>query len=480
MTSLLRFFGYTRSIPLHDHTDSRRSLRSIAHQKSGDPLGDPAFVTHVDRVTDADERARKTERIFAARRAWSGAAALLALFLASPASPAETTRQLSAGQPWSEVYLPSLPQVSPDSQRVVYAHDAATNGAHELWSVGMFAGAPIRLSNALASGQSVKFQIAPDSQRVVYQTDQTTRGIPDLYSAPIAGGASVKLSMDLAALPGQVRDFLASPDSQRAYYAADGAVNNLIELWRVDLAGGPSTRLNAPISGNYDVFEYAVSPADRIVYRVGRATVGGHELWTVPGDGRASQARRISLPLVAGGGVRSRFALTPDGQRAVYSADALDNGRFDLWSVPIVGGTSTRLDRDDGRSVKSDFIVDAHGVTYNYGPTEHYRAPVTGGASLPVPPPIPPAVRSPDGQWIVYSVGSALWSSGPSGRHHRVSCRDQVTIPTFLAQPAYSITPDSRSVVFIASGNVWASPLTGAVCLLFRDGFETGNAEAWS
>lgn len=397
--------------------------------------------------------------------------------LAAVAFSSTVTTQVSHGLPTSTVYLQSLPQST--STRVVYVQDATTLGAHELWSVDMCADVPIRLSNAIASGQSVKFQITPDGQRVVYLTDQTTRGIPDLYSAQITGGASVKLSMDLAALPGQVRDFLISPGSQRAYYAADGAVNNLIELWRVDLAGGPSTRLNAAISGNYDVFEYHTSPQDRLVYRVGRATVGGHELWTVPGDGRGSQARRISRPLVAGGGVRSQFAISPDGQHVVYSADALDNGRFDLWSVPSAGGTSVRLDRDDGRSVKSDFTIDTHGVTYNYGPTEHYRVSVTGGASLPVPPPMPAAVSSTDGQWIVYPVGTALWGSGPSGLHRRVSCIGQAVTTTFLAKPAYSITPDSTRVVYIAEGDVWTSPLTGAVCLIFRDGFEGGSVGEW-
>lgn len=71
----LRLFGFERPIPLHDHTDSRRTLRAIEHQKSGDPLGDPTFDSYVDRVTDADERARKVERILGLRRGLAGGAA---------------------------------------------------------------------------------------------------------------------------------------------------------------------------------------------------------------------------------------------------------------------------------------------------------------------------------------------------------------------------------------------------------------------
>ncbi len=102
----------------------------------------------------------------------------------------------------------------------------SSNGANELWSVRIAGGTPVRLSDILVSGQSVKFAISPDSDRVVYLVDQDTPGIPELFSVPIAGGSSTKLNMELAGLPGQVRDFLISPTSERVYYAADGAVNN--------------------------------------------------------------------------------------------------------------------------------------------------------------------------------------------------------------------------------------------------------------
>src|SRR5262249_25427207 len=56
-------------------------------------------------------------------------------------------------------------------------------------------------------------------------------------------------------------------------------------------------------------------------------------------------------PLVAGGDVdiRSaggRFWITPDGARVVYRADALVDGRHELWSSPIAGGATVRLSQD--------------------------------------------------------------------------------------------------------------------------------------
>ena len=180
-------------------------------------------------------------------------AVLVALALGAVAAPGTASEvsstQLSDGHTFSEIWFASTPpQVSPDGQYAVYVQDAVTNGAHELWSVPLAGGNPVRLSDVLLAGQSVKFAISPDSNYVVYVTDQDVVGVPELYSVAITGGSRTKLNMNFYALPGQVVDFLISPTSQRVYYTADGEVNNVIELWRVDIDGGTSTRLNAEIT----------------------------------------------------------------------------------------------------------------------------------------------------------------------------------------------------------------------------------------
>lgn len=415
---------------------------------------------------------------------WAGIVLVAQMYLMGScrAQASEVTRQLSAGKSFSAIYLPSLPKISPDGKRVVYAQDAATNGANELWSVELEGGAPVRLSKAMIAGQSVSFALSNDSAHVIYLTDQDTLGTPELYSAPIAGGPGTKISRTLVAA-GHVLDFHLAPASGQAYYRADAVTNNTVELWRVGVSGGPSTRVNRTLpNSNYDVFEYAAASAtadtiERVVYRSGRSDVGGYKLYSNLATGSPAQAIEISRDLVTGGAVGD-FRISPDGARVIYLADALDNGRMDLWSVPVTGGISTRLDRDNGRSVKAGFAVGELGVTYSYGPLEHYRVPVIGGASIQVPPPPKPPVTSPDGIWTVYPNTTELWSSR-IGALRRVSCPGQVVTSTFLTQPTYTITPDSRTVVYIAGGELWASPITGAVCLIFRDGFENGNAGAW-
>ncbi len=325
---------------------------------------------------------------------------LTALVLAATAAPASASEaastQLSDGHTFSEVYFSSTPpQISPDGDYAVYVQDAVTNGAHELWSVALAGGDPVRLSDVLISGQSVKFAISPDSNYVVYLVDQDVVGVPELYSVPIAGGARTKLNMDFYALPGQVRDFVISPTSNRVYYAADGEVNNVIELWRVDIDGGASTRLNAEITSSYDIFEYAVGVttggSERVVYRVGRTVQGEHELWSVPGTGSSASAGKISRSTVTGGGVDPYFQISPNGTRVVYSADATDNGSFNLYSVAITGGSSTQLNGALGGAagVEPDFVIspDSTKVAYRSDELtdnvlELYSVPITGGTPI--------------------------------------------------------------------------------------------------
>ena len=426
-------------------------------------------------MSDNEPMTRLDRVILILAVAWAVA---ILLFLAAVAFATDTTRQLSHSQPFSEIYLASsFPQAT--STHAVYVQDAVTNGAHELWSVALAGGVPVRLSNALAPNQSVEFQISADGQRVVYRTDQTTRGVPELYSVPIGGGTITKLNKDLAPANGRVRDFIISPASQRVYYAADADLFTVLELWSVPIGGGPSTQINKAFAVDYDVFEnYQASAADQVVYRVGRTVQGGHELWMVPGGGHGSQARRISIsPMVTGGGVDSDFQIV--GDRVVYRADALDNGREDLFSVPVAGGVSTRIDRQDGRSVRK-FTIDGDSVVYSYTNSEWYRVPILGGVSVAVAPPVAPPVVSPDGRYRVYEVGSSLWAENlQTGLHRRVSCVGQTVQASWLGRPTYSVTPDSETVIYVA-GELWASPVSGAVCLIWKDGFESGNSAGWS
>ena len=174
--------------------------------------------------------------------------------------------------------------ISPDSQRVVYRADQVTDNVFELYSVPLAGGAVTQLNGPLVAGGSViktSPDISPDSQRVVYGADQDTDAVFELYSVPLAGGAVTKLNGPLVA-DGNAFIYDISPDSQRVVYRADQETDEEVELYSVPLAGGAVTKLNGPLVADGDVVSFRIGPASgRVVYVADELTDGVFELFSV-------------------------------------------------------------------------------------------------------------------------------------------------------------------------------------------------------
>lgn len=288
-------------------------------------------------------------------------------------------------------------------------------------------------------------KVSADSQYVVYIMDNDTQGKPELYSVPIDGGVETKINKPLPT--GFVRDFKVSPISGTVVYAASrNAVSfDVFELFKVPVGGGTSVKMNKTLpNDSYDVFEYDVvfdGTTERVVYRTGSSSSGHHKLYSVPLNGTGSQSVEISIhPMVTGGGVKEGWVVLDSGNIVVYEADAYDNGTFEWWMVTIVGGVSV---------LSSEPIV-VHGP-----------------------------VISPDNVWIVYDRGTMLYSRGTALPERAISCNSHSVYPGIIGGRTYSISNDSRKVVYVASDNVWVTPISGAVCEVFSDGFETGDLRRW-
>ncbi|MGB5547798.1 MAG: LpqB family beta-propeller domain-containing protein [Polyangiales bacterium] len=92
--------------------------------------------------------------------------------------------------------------------------------------------------------------------------------------------------------------------------------------------------------------------AEQVVYRV--ENVG---LFVVPSDG-STPAQRVSQPLIAGGAVLSDFAISPDGTRVVYQADADTDDVVELYAVNPDGTDFQKLNAPlPVGQVVSDFVV---------------------------------------------------------------------------------------------------------------------------
>ena len=228
-------------------------------------------------------------------------------------------------------------QISPDGATVVYLADQDTDEVDELYSVPVGGDTPVKLSSALPAGVNISnYEISPDGATVVYLADQDTAGVDELYSVPIGGGTPIMLNSSLAE-GGNVSDYQICPDGSTVVYRADQDTDEVDELYSVPIGGGPSIKLNGDLSeGEFfgqlargcDRSNFQFSPDGSIVvYRADQDTLLVDELYSVPIGGGPSIKLNDALP--PDGDVLSNFRISPDGSAVVYVADRDTNNLFE-------------------------------------------------------------------------------------------------------------------------------------------------------
>jgi hypothetical protein len=274
--------------------------------------------------------------------------------------------------------------VSPNGQYVVYIAISEIY-AYELFSVPLAGGVPTRLTPIAPEGTRIdRFSISADSSRVVYVSNQDTLSKYEVFSIPIAGPATAGVKISKEAVPGSsVNYLLISPDGSRVVYSADE------DTFNVD------------------------------------------ELYSTPMTGPGSAAVKLNSSLPPEGDVKGQIVITPDSSRVIYMADQLVNDVLMLFSVPIAGGTPTRL--NGANVVGGDADVDPEET---YFPTVHL---------------------SPDGSRVVYRADEVteftynLYSvpvAGPNGAAVLIGDPNRST-------REFEISPDSSKVVYISeSGDI--------------------------
>ena len=421
-----------------------------------------------------------------------------ALLLGAAAGPvgAASTRISDPDVPsFSDVSVTVSSQISPDGQYAVYAQDAATDGAFELWSVRLDnTTPPQRLTGPLTAGQAPSFEISSGSPaRVVYRVDQETPGKLELYSVLIAGGARTKLNPNMASNR-DVYSFRLSPTGDRVFFTSDLEIYERGQLYSVPIAGGTAVRLNADLVFDFDIGNYQVSPdGGTVVYTDFRNASGERELWSVPALGPMESAVKINRSL-NGGAVEDYYKISDDSDTVVYSANATASQRSDLYSVPIHGGTSTLLNTGSvsSHSVEPTFLISSDDlnprVVFRSAPLSSavyqlYSVPLGGGAvnrlngSLGSGEAVATGFDiSPDGNWVVYRSDEGtdniydLYSAPITGgtpirlNEELEAYADVLGSPSF---PDFQISPDSQRVVFLADQSIdtvndlWSAPITG-------------------
>jgi Tol biopolymer transport system component len=155
-----------------------------------------------------------------------------------------------------------------------------------------------------------------------------------------AHAASVKLNPTPPGGGSRVQAFALTPDGARVIYRADLERVGAFEVYNVAIGGGDHFKISGPLVDGGSVATVATQLAiskngARVVYIADADTNDVDELYSVTVGG--TDRVKLNLPLGAGRNVSS-FAITADSSRVVYIADQQTAGVKEIYSVPIAGG----------------------------------------------------------------------------------------------------------------------------------------------
>ena len=192
------------------------------------------------------------------------------------------------------------------------------------------------------------FTWAPDSSRIAYIASQDSNS-EELYSSTPDGAANnVKVSVR-----GTVDSFLWSPDLTAAnliVYLADQQTTNVNELYTSTPEGNDNQNVSGSLEpgGRVTVFynwARATTDPNPLVFMAAKDNPPTVELYVTADNGQTTT--KLSGSMDSGGNVTG-FAISPNGRFVAYRADQETKGMFELYTVPIGGGTVINVSRKSG------------------------------------------------------------------------------------------------------------------------------------
>jgi Tol biopolymer transport system component len=224
---------------------------------------------------------------------------------------------------------------------------------------------------------------------------------------------------------------------------------------------GPEVDVSTKISGSPtagSVSAFRVSPnGQTAVYIADQVTAGRFELYSTPVDGSATPTKiSDGLPFGTGDEGVSAFQITPDGTTVVFTADpALGGGSDDIFSVPIDGSASPlQLNAGTEAPVLAFGLDPNNSIVGFFGSTTELFVATIGVASSAIQvsnvgQTVVFADFSPNSSWMVYAA-DGQWYSVPSD-----GTGSPVQISNALSTiGAMAVTPNSSRVVYTSDDNV--------------------------
>lgn len=248
--------------------------------------------------------------------------------------------------------------VSADGAKVAYLADSTTAGRFDLFVAGADGSNPVTVFQAPAGVTLSNPQFSPDGTKIAYLADPTLASMKDLFMVPATANATpVKLSPARAANNAGLSVFASlmwSPDSKYIGYSARITAVGFDEALIVDTsAATPVSAFVIPradiamqgANGAQGVRGFAAfDNAGHVYFRARLEVAGQFKLYRANVDGTA----RVALALAPVRGDASvpdfgAFAVTPDGTKMVFSADAPTLGIYQLYNVTLANPVPLKL-----------------------------------------------------------------------------------------------------------------------------------------
>lgn len=259
-------------------------------------------------------------------------------------------------------------EITEDGQHILFYADHEVEGQIELYSVPTGGGPFVKLNPPLSdpdfSVQSAT--LSRDNQHLLINTDQPDR-LQDLHIVPVAGGEPTLVS--------KTGYGLFSFDSQDVlYYDWEAEI-----FYSMPLSGSAPTKLfDWPLENTPDGFRLSPDGQYLLFYTLPlNFNAGGtYNYFSLSLTETGAEPIQLNPPLPE----RTEFCcfnylISPDSSRVVYIADQEVVGKYELYSVPIAGGTATRLNLlfGDQQDVGSVEDVDTLSSSAEFGTTNSFH-----------------------------------------------------------------------------------------------------------
>lgn len=250
-------------------------------------------------------------------------------------------------------------------------------------------GIQTKLNHPLESNAYVddELAVAHDGSRVFYLATDATFSLHAYMVAVAEPGAAIDLSPPLRTFGSSVADVVIA--ESKAYYRGDYEVDERYDIYQVDVAGGPSMKVTPPLDPATEIDQLAVSPdGTKVAYRADAETPGQRELFFVDTT-NLGVAIKLSGALTESGDVHD-FQFAPDSSGVLYRADATTPEQDELYwvdfanpgvAVLVSGNVAGRPDADvSAYAMASDasFAVFTADTVYDDEPTLFIAALPTG------------------------------------------------------------------------------------------------------